>query len=73
MDKVLAWPVRGGAPARTLATLGGSEAFVGWSADAARIYVATWNGPQGRIESLDVTSGRRSSSARLRWAIRRVP
>ena len=59
--KVLAWPVNGnGGAARTLATLTGDEAFAGWSTDAARIYVASWKGPQGRIESLDVTSARRS-------------
>jgi eukaryotic-like serine/threonine-protein kinase len=59
--KVLAWPITGnGAAARTLATLTGDEAFAGWSTDAARIYVASWKGPQGRIESLDVTSARRS-------------
>ncbi len=59
--KVLAWPINGnGGAARTLATLTGDEAFAGWSTDAARIYVGSWKGPQGRIESLDVTSGRRT-------------
>ena len=57
---VLAWPVGGGSPARTLASLNGNEAFVGWSANAAHIFIATWNGPQGRVESLEVTSGRRT-------------
>jgi hypothetical protein len=58
--QVLAWPVGGGSPARTLASLSGTEAFVGWSTDAARIIVATWTGPQARVESLDIASGRRT-------------
>ena len=52
--KVLAWPLPNGGPARELATLGDNEVFVGWSAETARIYVATWNGPKARIDSLDV-------------------
>ena len=58
--EVLAWPVSGSSPARTLAKLTTREAFVGWSAESARIFVATWTGPQARVESLDVTSGRRT-------------
>ncbi len=53
--KVLAWPLPNGGPARELATLGDDEVFVGWSAETARIYVATWNGPKARIDSLDVS------------------
>ena len=59
--KVLAWPLPGGGPARELATLGPQEVFVGWSADPARIQVATWNGPTARIDALDITTGRRST------------
>lgn len=59
--KVLAWSVDGASPARELAALGENEAFVGWSADRARIYVAAWNGPKARIDALDVTNGRRSA------------
>ena len=57
---MLAWPLPNGGPARELATLGDNEAFVGWSADPARIYVAAWNGPKARIDSLDVATGRRA-------------
>ena len=38
-----------------------NEVFVGWSADPARIQVATWNGPTARIDALDVTTGRRTA------------
>ncbi len=58
--KVLAWPLPNGGPVRELATLGDNEVFVGWSAESARIYVATWNGPKARIDSLDVSTGRRT-------------
>jgi hypothetical protein len=58
--KVLAWPLPNGGPARELATLGDGEAFAGWSADPARIFVARWDGPKARIDSLDVTTGRRT-------------
>ena len=57
---VLAWPLPSGGPARELATLGDGEAFAGWSADPARIFVARWDGPKARIDSLDVTTGRRT-------------
>jgi WD40 repeat protein len=57
---VLAWPTSGSGPARTLASLASSEAFLGWSTDPSRIFVATWSGPRARIESLDITSGRRT-------------
>ena len=59
--KVLAWPLPGGGPARQLATLGPHEVFVGWSADPARIQLATWNGPTARIDALDVATGRRTA------------
>jgi hypothetical protein len=53
-------PDGGSSPARTLAKLTIREAFLGWSADSARIFVATWTGPQARVESLDLASGRRT-------------
>ena len=59
--KVMGWPLPGGGPARELAALGQNEVFVGWSADPARIQVATWNGPTARIDALDVTTGRRTA------------
>ena len=58
--KVLAWPLPAGGPSRELATLGPDEAFVGWSSEPARILVAAWSGPTARIESLDITTGRRA-------------
>ena len=58
--KVLAWPLPNGGPARELATLGDGEAFAGWTADPARIYVAAWNGPKARIDALDLATGRRA-------------
>lgn len=58
--KVLAWPLPNGGAARELSTLGDNEAFAGWSADPARIFVAAWNGPRARIEALDITDGRRT-------------
>ena len=60
-NKVLGWTLPSGGPARELATLGDAEAFSGWSADPARIFVARWNGPQARIDSLDVATGRRTT------------
>jgi eukaryotic-like serine/threonine-protein kinase len=59
--RVMAWPLPAGGPARELAALGENERFVGWSADPARIQVATWNGPTARIDALDVTTGRRTA------------
>ena len=59
--KVLAWPLPGGGPARQLTTLEPHEVFVGWSADPARIQLATWNGPTARIDALDVATGRRTA------------
>jgi hypothetical protein len=60
--RVLAWGVsEEGVAARTVATLGTSEVFLGWSTEPNRILVATWNGPRARIDTLDVTSGRRTA------------
>jgi hypothetical protein len=59
--KVIAWSLEDSRPGRELASLGENEAFVGWSADRARIYVAAWNGPKARIDALDVTNGRRTT------------
>jgi eukaryotic-like serine/threonine-protein kinase len=59
--KVLAWPLPGGGPARELAALGRNEMFAGWSTDSSRIFVATWNGPAARIDTLDVTTGQRKT------------
>ena len=58
--KVLAWTLAGGGPPRELASLAPNEAFVGWSADPSRIYVVGWTGAKGRVEALDVTTGRRT-------------
>jgi hypothetical protein len=58
--KVLAWGLDGDRRARELAALGENEAFVGWSGDRARIYVAAWQGPKARIDALDITNGRRT-------------
>jgi len=59
--KVIAWSLEDSRPGRELASPGENEAFVGWSADRARIYVAAWNGPKARIDALDVTNGRRTT------------
>jgi Tol biopolymer transport system component len=58
--KVLGWTLPNGDAARELATLGDNEVFVGWSADPARIFVATWNGPKARIDAQDIINGRRT-------------
>jgi hypothetical protein len=58
---VFGWSLAGGGAARVLAKLGANEAFVGWSNEPARILVATWTGPQARIEALDLGSGRRTA------------
>ena len=49
-----------GRPPRELASLAPNEVFAGWSADPSRLYVVGWTGPKGRVEALDVTSGRRT-------------
>jgi serine/threonine protein kinase len=59
-SNVLAWPTTGGTPARTLAALRSDEAFAGWSSTPGHIFVATWKGPQARVESLAIASGRRT-------------
>ncbi len=59
--KVLAWPLPNGGPARELAALGENETFVGWPADAGHIYVASWNGPKARVDSIDLSTRRRST------------
>jgi eukaryotic-like serine/threonine-protein kinase len=58
--KVLAWSLAGGQPPRGLASLAANEVFAGWSADPSRIYVVGWTVPKGRIEAIDVTTGRRT-------------
>ena len=58
--KVLAWTLPSGHAPRELASLEANEIFAGWSADPSRIYVVAWNGPKGRVDALDVSSGRRS-------------
>lgn len=58
--KVLAWKLPGGQPPRELASLGANELFAGWSADPSRIYAVSWAGPKGRVEAIDVTTGRRT-------------
>jgi hypothetical protein len=55
---VLAWNVAGGAP-RELLKLGEHEVFSGWSDEADRVYLGTWDGPRARVELLDLPSGRR--------------
>jgi hypothetical protein len=57
---VLGWKLPGGGPARELASLSENEAFAGWSADPARIFVASWDGPRARIDALEISSGRRT-------------
>jgi eukaryotic-like serine/threonine-protein kinase len=59
--KVLAWNLDNPGPPRELAALADNEAFVGWPGDRARIYVAAWNGPNARIDALDLTSHRRTT------------
>jgi hypothetical protein len=58
--KVLAWTLPGGQPPRELASLAANEVFAGWSADPARIYVVGWTGPKGRVDAVDVSTGKRT-------------
>jgi eukaryotic-like serine/threonine-protein kinase len=59
--KVLAWKISQRGPARELASLKDNEAFLGWSQDASRIHVVSWDGPKARIDGLDIDTGRRST------------
>ena len=56
---VLAWKLSGGAPVE-LTRLKENERFVGWTARPDRVHVATWEGPRARVESLELTTRRRT-------------
>ena len=56
---VLAWKLSGGTPVE-LTRLKENERFVGWTAHPTRVHVATWEGPRARVESLDLTTRRRT-------------
>ena len=56
---VLAWKLSGGGPVE-LTRLKENERFVGWTAQPDRVHVATWQGPRARVESLDLTTRRRT-------------
>ena len=56
---VLAWKLSGGAP-EELTRLKENERFVGWTAQSNRVHVATWEGPRARVESLELTTRRRT-------------
>jgi Tol biopolymer transport system component len=53
------YPVEGGAP-RTIASLAADDEAVGWSADAAAIWVCNLNEIPTRVERVEVATGRRS-------------
>ena len=55
---VLAWKVAGGPPVELL-KLAPNERFVGWTSDADRVFLATWDGPKARIDALQLATGRR--------------
>ena len=61
--KVLAWKLTPN-PAtepRELASLADNEVFAGWTTDPSRIYVAVWDGLKVHVDSLDISSGRRTT------------
>jgi hypothetical protein len=62
---VVAWPVNGNGQKRELAKLGSAEAFVGWTDDRARIYVASWTGARAHIDTLEIRTGRRQTLREL--------
>jgi hypothetical protein len=61
--RVLAWKLTPN-PAtepRELASLADNEVFAGWTTDPSKIYVAAWDGLKVRTDSLDISSGHRTT------------
>ena len=56
---ILGWRLTGGAPVELL-KLEENERFVGWTADPDRVYVAAWDGPKARVDTLQLSTRRRT-------------
>jgi hypothetical protein len=56
---VMAWRLDGGGPTELL-KLASNERFVGWGTTPDQLFVATWDGPKARVDTVQRSTGRRT-------------
>ena len=61
---VMAWKLDGNGPTELL-KLGSNERFVGWGRTANDLYVATWDGPKVRLDTVQRSPARRTPTREI--------